>query len=474
MLPGPDVQILDAAPPASTLTDTGTRFIAGLSERGATSGDVAPGEVVHSLGEFTERYGARQSYNGPEYDTVEAFFAEGGSRLFFSRIAGPAAVIAQAAVPATGSKFTAKAKGPGAYYNDVTVAVASGVITVKKGATTVEVSPALADIAAAQAWATDVSEWINITPLASGALADSAAVTLAGGADDRTNITDTERTAALARFGRDLGPGQVSMPGDTRSQAHAMLASHALAMNRFALADAPDTATVATIVAAAAAIKALGVDKARHIQLLDPWHVAPAISGSGTRTVPPSAVHGGLAARVDAMGNPNRAVAGRRVVSRFATGLKYRRSDAEREQLANAGVTVYVDDQGVQPYDDVVPVDAATDPEWLGAAGNRFVMRVIADALDIAKNHMFGSVAGPVDLAAFQGDLKGMLAGWYADGALYGATAADAFRVETGAAVNTPETLAARQLRAAIALKIAPNARQVIVQITNTPLTGTL
>jgi hypothetical protein len=473
-LPGSVVEIVDAAPPATTLIDTGTAFVVGLSERGAITGQLTPDDAVHSLGEWVAAYGDRQSYNGLEYDTVEAFFADGGTRLFFARYAGPAAVKASRAVPTSSSKFTATAVSEGAWGNDITVAVASGVITVSEDGVVKETSPALADIAAAQAWAAASSSLITITPLTTGALADSAALALQGGADDRTNATDTERTAALARMGRDLGPGVVLMPGDSRGAAHTLLATHARDNNRFAYGDAPDSPTAATVAAAGTAVRTLGRELARHIQLLEPWLTAPALTAGGaTRTIPPSGVQAGMAARNDAAGNPNRAVAGRNGASRFALGVKYARLDSERETLADAGVTVIrLKDGLVQTYDDVTPVDPDADPEWLGAAGNRLVMRIVADAYDIADAHMFGSVAGPVDLAAFGGDLTGMLLRWFQVGALYSAdgTPAGAFRVETGAAVNTAETLAARQLKAALALKISPNARQVLIEITNTPV----
>jgi hypothetical protein len=477
MLPGPDVLIVDAAPPATVLTDTGTLFMAGLSDRGLTTGQVAVDDVVHSLSEWVDKYGALQAYNGNEYATAEAFFAEGGARLYFSRQAGPAAAKATANVPVASSKFTATAKAVGAYGNAIDVAVTGGnVVTVRQNAVVVETSPVLADTAAAQAWARDTSDFIDITPLTTGALANSAAVALAGGADDRTNITDTQRQTAIDRFGKDLGPGQVCMPGDTRTAAHQMLAQHALDKNRFAYGDAPDSSSASTVAAAGAAIRALGKDLARHIQILDPWLIAPGTTAATTRTIPPCGVQAGMAARVDAGGNPNRAVAGRNGISRFASAAKYTRTDDERETLADAGVTVYLSIGGLlQAYDDVTPVDPATDPEWLGAAGNRFVMRVIADALEIARAHMFAQEDGAgVEFSDFNGDLKGMLARWYSDRALYGATAAEAFRVETGPSVNTPQTIAARQLKAAIALKISPNARQVVVQITNTPLTEVL
>jgi hypothetical protein len=471
------VTIQDAAPPPSTLIDTGTAFMIGLADRGtvASAGPLKASDAVTSLGEWITKSGALQSYNGNEYAAVQAFFAEGGTRLFYSRYVGPSAVKASGAVPASGSQFTAVAKAPGAWGNNLKVGVTSSVITVKDGTTVVEVSPTLTSVADAQSWATTYSTYIDITPIGSGALNNSADVTLASGADDRTNVTDTERQAALDRFGKDLGPGQVLAPGDTRTAMHQKLAQHALDRNRFALGDCPDSATAATAAAPGATARALGRDLARHIQLLGDWLIAPGINVGTTRIIPPSGVHAGLCARVDATGHPNQAVAGRAAYSRFALGVHYARTDTDRQTFADNGVTPYlVDDAVVQPFDDITPVDPNTDPEWLEASSNRFVMRVIQDALAVAKAFMFTPVSGAVDFGAYGGALSAMLLGWKTERALYGDTPADAFRVETGPAVNTPTTISAKKLRAALSLKVSPNVRNAEVLITNTPLTESL
>jgi hypothetical protein len=474
VLPGPDVQILDAAPGAGAQTDTATAFMAGLADRGKTSDQLTTADAVTSLADFTTKFGPKQTYNTVEYDAVEAFFAEGGARLYFSRKAGPAKVKAQANVPTVTPKFTAIAKSVGAWANNLTVTVASGVITIRENGVLVETSPTLADVVAAQTWSAS-SSYIDITPVGTGALTDSAAVALTGGADDRTNITDTQIQAALDRFGKELGPGQVMLPGDTRAAAHTMLATHARDRNRFAYGDPPDTPTVATITALGTGMRAQGRELARHIQIFDQWYQAPGSSPGSTRLIAPSAVQAGLAARVDAGGNPNVAVAGPRAVSRLATGLKYARTDADREALANAGVTAIIAaPEGIQPYDDVTPVDPVADPEWLGAAGNRFVMRAISDSIAIARAHMFNQNSGPADLGDVAGDVKGMLAGWRRQRALFSrdGTAESAFRVDLSA--NTPTTAEQRKLIIGEALRISPNNRQVVVQITNVPLTAAL
>lgn len=476
-MPAPDtlVQIVDAPAPTAPVSDTGAAFIVGFSDRG-TAGtgaqSLTPADAVTSKGDFDARYGTRQSYNGPEYDAAEAYFAEGGSRLFWSRKVGPAAVRASAGVPTATPKFTATAKGPGASYNTVSVSVAGGVITVLDSGVAKEVSPVLADVVAAQQWATASSRLIDITPVGTGALTDSAAVALAGGADDRVNTTDTQIQAALDRFARTLGPGQVALPGDGRQAAYTMLATHARDKNRIGVGDAPDTPTYTNVTALAASTRALGRELARHIVILDPWLIAPGAAPGTLRTVPPSGVWMGLAARSDGApgSTPNRAIAGDKLTSEFATAVKYARSQSERDALADAGVIVVRQfGSAVEPFDDVTPVDGAVEPEWLGAATNRFVMYAVANLEAIGRTHLFEPIAGTGSLAGFNGDMASFL-GQFVDstrGPLYGDTPQDAFKVETGASVNTPATITGKQLKAAVSLKIAPNARQVVIALTN-------
>lgn len=342
-----------------------------------------------------------------------------------------------------------------------------------------EVSPTLATVGDAQDWAANVSDLVDFVPsvATTTGLSDSAARTLASGADDRASITDTQRQTALDRFVKGLGPGQVSMPSRPSIEGHTMLATHARDRNRFAYGDPTDTASASTVEAQGVAIRALGRELARHIQLLDPWLTAPGTTVGTSRTIPPSAVMSGLAARIDAAGNPNQAVAGPAAISAFATDVKYARTDDERDDLADAGVTVFVNDVGqVQPFDDITPVDPDVDPEWVGAAGNRLVMRIVEDALAVAKSHMFKGVSGPRDIVDFGGDLESMLARWFLAGALFSDTGepSGAYRVAVADPVNTTATLQDRQLNAALSLKVSPNSRMVTVQLTNVPLTGTV
>jgi hypothetical protein len=469
VLPGPDVQIIDAVAPSSGAVGTDTGFMVGLADRGVVTGVLTPADAVGSVPEWEAKFGAQQSYNATEHAAVEAFFAERGRRLYFSRYAGPAAVKASAAI---GAKLTATAKSVGSWGNNVSVQTsAAGIVTVRENGGVVETSPPQADVTAAVAWSTG-SKYVDLAATGTGALADVAAASLTGGADDRTSATDTQRQAALDRFAKALGPGQVSMPGDTRTQAHTMLAQHAAATNRFAYGDLPDTAVVGTLTTAAAAIRALGRETARHIQLLAPWVTAPGVAPLTTRAVPPSAVQSGMAARNDInTGNPNRAVAGRNGISVFATGVKQTFTDIDRSTLADAGVTVILaGDGGIQTYDDVVPVDPNVDPEWLGAANNREVKSLVSDLFAAAAARMFDQNDGPVALDAWHGDMTGVCIRHKLRGSLYGPIE-EAFRVESGPPYNTDATAQAKKLGGAVAAKVSPSNRQVTVAFTNTPLT---
>jgi hypothetical protein len=237
--PGPDVLIVDAAPPATVLTDTGTLFVAGLSDRGLASGQVAADDVVHSLSEWVTKYGALQSYNGNEYATVEAFFAEGGTRLFFSRTSARRRQ-GHRRRPRASSKFTATAKGPGAYGNNLKVGVDLGVITVKSARPSSRRPRPRRHVAAAQAWARDLSD-LHRHHAARDRRAGQQRRRRAGRRRRRPHEHHRHRApdgARPVRQGPRPRPGP-RMPGDTRTAAHQMLAQHALDRNRFALGDAP-------------------------------------------------------------------------------------------------------------------------------------------------------------------------------------------------------------------------------------------
>lgn len=468
LIPDSTTTTQDLPPSVAAQIDTGTKFLFGLAERGRVAGLLDPiKDAIHSYQEWAQRHGTVANYNSLEAQCVRRHFDEGGSTLYFSRKVGPAAAFATG----TATQFTIRAKGPGGSYVSIKVGVASGVATVKDGSTVMETSPPLSTVADLQSWASAFSDLADITPSVAGttALADQADVTLTGGSptDDRANITDTQIQTALDRFGKSLGPGQVCSAGDGRSQMHAMQAAHVALYDRIAILDPPDTATASTITALATAIRALGTTVARRCILLADWLIVPGDAPGTQALVPPSAIFSGLCARIDAMGNPNRSVAGPAAYSKTATSVHYTRTAADLQAFADAGVVPFTVDSGlIMPYDDITPVDSSKDPEWWEASTNRFWMRIAWDVRALGKTFMWVPNTGIVDYSAYQGAVTGLLSEWVGV-ALYDDGVNRPFVVDTGPNVNTTATINQKKIRVALGMIVAPNVRNAEAIMTN-------
>jgi hypothetical protein len=86
--PGVTVELAANAPTGAPVLDSGQAFFTGVAERG-------PGRAVkvQSITEYEAAFGAR-SGGSLLYDSVGAYFAEGGAVLYVSRISGATAVSA--------------------------------------------------------------------------------------------------------------------------------------------------------------------------------------------------------------------------------------------------------------------------------------------------------------------------------------------------------------------------------------------
>lgn len=480
-LPGTTITERDSVPTRTPPIQTGTAFIAGFAEQGPVAAT-----LIRSLRQFTDTFGGRVAH-AVTYDAVEAFFREGGARAYIGRVVGPAPVKASVILDA-GSTDTVQitARDYGTWQNGLNVAVIAGdaggefkfVITHDTDTTVSETSPSYATVA--DAAAEDWSAYVVVSDDTDSALDPDviAAQPLAGGTDDYLNATDASWESALGLFGTDLGPGQVLAPGRTTVQAHTDLLEHAQAANRFALMDLADTSVVGTLTAAAGSVRALAA--AKHGQLLAPWAIVPGVTSGTTRTIPYSAIQAGIYARLSRSGLDEGEAAAGRVKGRsvFATGLAQEWPDGtDRETLNDAGVTIAKIDPaaGVVTYGNVTPADSSAHPLDREASARRLVMAVAAKADEIAGRYVFSQLDGRGRLLGeFAGELAGMLLDYYRQDALFGDTAADAFAVDVGDAVNTPETLAAGELHATLAIRVSPAAEMVVVEIARTAITETL
>jgi hypothetical protein len=480
--PGTTITRADNQPPRSTDTDTGKYFLAGLSDRGPSD----RATESHSLQEWVNLHGTRQTYNTVEYDSVDAYFREGGARLIYGRTVGPAAAKAKRNLldGSAGVALVVEAIGPGAYGNTITVQVIQDtgstyhLVLVDSGYPTgsyTETSPVFSTTAEAVAWSQS-SLLVRITQGAStlipAVLAASVLGNTTSGADDRASITGTQKGNALALFTKDYGPGQVSYAGATDTATHALVEAHAEDTGRIALLSAPDTATVSTITSVASTDRA--ATGAHSSVLLAPWVVIPSLtSGGATRTVPPAPVLAGIMARNDASGlSPNVPAAGDKGQLRFGIDLsQIPWSDANRDTLQAAGVTVIKKIGGrIEVYDNITLANPSTDPDWLLTSNARLFTAIRAQGNEIAEQFMFSELDGRGHtLAAFKSALNGIVLPYWQDDSLFGATPAEAFNVDLSG--NTATSMQAGNLTATLSLRMSSAARYVSLVIAKVAIT---
>lgn len=470
--PGTDISIRTVAPPRSAPTDTGVWFVAGTSDSGPTTP-----VRIQSMTDFTLIFGQRASYS-VLHDALDTFFNEGGAVAYVSRVVGPSPTTGQLNLldSGAGTSLTVLARGPGAYSANIKVGVVAGVgagtfqLRVLFNNVLVEQSGDLVTQADAVNWGLN-SNYVRIVLGASALVPATVADTvLSTGTDDRANANDTTWKNAITLFTKDLGPGQVSYPGRTTDQAHLDLLAHAAANNRFAIIDAPDTPTAATLSTSAVNSRNNG----RNGAMYAPWLVVPGVVGGVNRTVPPSAAVSGAIARSDRLYSPNKPAAGQNGTLQFAIGLTQPDyGDANRTTLNNNGVNVIRQIfGGIEIYGWRALADPVADPSWVDAGNGRLAMAISAQAQNVLEDFVFDEIDGAGLLQAqLKSSLNGVLLPFFNEGSLYGATPDAAFYVDTGSQVNTPTTLANNELHAVIALRMSPMAEWVKLEIAKVPIT---
>jgi hypothetical protein len=477
MRPGITTTVQTSPPPSTPVIATGTWFITGYT----VQGPMAPTPIL-SFQQFQQVYGPRTTNSALMSDAAETFFARGGALLVVGRVVGPAAVNATVVIPSTSLVVTAV--GPGAYANGYKVVVTgSGPFTIQiqdSSSNVLETSNSLATTADAVAYG-QTSSYVTVTA-SSTTLPTAGTYTLASGADDFSSITATQYTTALTGFTYQMGPGQVSAPGQTTTAILTAVAQHAAGNNRRHFGDLPDTANTSssaatsTLTTAAASIRGLGL-AARDTALWAPWvDIPPVTGGSGNRPVPPSAIAAAAYAVIDTFGNPNQAAAGVNGIVSGILDVRQQFTDLDRATLNLAGVNIIRPMAGgFRIYGFVTAVDRIADPLYYQLPNRRLDMYIRAQGEAIAEEYFASQIDGQgLDAARYGNELSLMLGELYSlpgGGALYGATAQDAFTVDTGADVNTPTSESLGNLTATLAYRRSPGAEQVNLNIVRVPIT---
>jgi hypothetical protein len=497
--PGVEVTSSAAAPPRGAPTDTSVAFVLAEAQMGPTDAPVR----VTSLDEFTSTYGARLA-GTYGYDALDTAFHSGVTSLYFMRIEDggtPATADASAIAPGT----TADAASAGTWANSLELDVGAApamlsakaqkarpealtfpegqaagdmIAVVKLNGAAVQTSPTVSTVAELAAFLA-TGDYLTLSG-PDGPLT-AASVDLAGGTDGVVPVDEVSALqAGLDALSADYGPGQVLAPGRNDSDSHGALLAHCAGtsmagVNRVALLDSARDDDPTALASRAALLR--GSLQDRYGSLWGPWAVIPGLAPGTSRVVPWSAVQAGLCAAVDGAGNPNQAAAGPWGVASYVNDLTQVYSPDDCETLLYAGVnTARIVYGQVEAYAFRTLVDpAGPRAEWREFNHARLNMAIVAQAKAIGERFVFSQLDGRGHtIARFNGQLAGMLAVFYGDDALFGDDATQAFEVNTGPAVNTPESLADGVLAAVLSVRMSPHAELVQIPIVKVPITVAL
>lgn len=452
-----------------------TAFFAGVAAKGST---IAPTHVV-SLADAVTKVGERQAANPQLYDALDAYFHEGGTSAYVARVIGEEAVTASANILDAESKKTLKAVAlsPGTWANTITLDITlSGeelAMVVKLGGVAVESFAGMVGNEGLMAYVNANSQYVHIEP---GSEVNKIAKTQAGlevkgGKDELGKVTNKQLGIALETLGRDLGPGQLCAPGFLAEAEHKTMIAHAVANNRRALLDYPDSAEASATAALSMALRTAENHGARYAQGLAPWAVIPGLATGTFRTIPYSSVQAGMIARSEAEGNtPGMAVAGANAEARYAVELSQHYTDAQRDTLNSAGVSTAIVRKGrVKTYGNRTLVNPVTEAPWKSFAASRLVMAVAGRADEVMDDYDFAEINKYV-FSKLAGDLAGRACMPYLDD-FWGDQPSEGFQVNTGPDVNTPTSIANEELKAQIAIRPTTSGEVLTTEVVKVPVT---
>lgn len=483
----PGVTVVTTTRPAPGTINSqpaGNLFVAGLTERGDTTGVV----LIRSMQEYSDLLGARVAY-GALYDQLQTFFAEGGQRAYVARVVGASATVGTLTVnDRSGGAGVATvrfdAPNAGAWSTGVSVAVADGSlpntvkVTVTYGGVTVESYDNLATPAAIVA-AFANSNFVRAVDLASATAAPgnnpkiTAATPLSAGGDDRGTVVAGDYITALARFDTSLGAGAVAIPGQTSANVGAGIIAHCTATNRrTAILSVAVGSTNAAAKAAANAIR--GSAGSEFAGLFYPWVVIPDGSG-GTRTISPEGYVAGVRARtfLAATRGPGRAPAGDIAQARFVVGVERSILRAEGDDLNASDVNVIRIIAGTTRLYGWRSL-SIDDANYQLLTGREVLNALVVECETALEPFVFRSIDARGQLfAEVEGALRGVIEPYRARGALYERldpvtldVIDPGYAVDAGLDVNTATTLAANTLAATMAFRVAPTAELTALIIT--------
>jgi len=478
-----------SGPSAPARAPSSTYFAAGLTERGPITPPTVR-NAIYSFNQFVATYGARPSF-GTAWDDIKTFFEEGGTRLYFQRIVGPAAAAGtlgsaladRATTP--DDTLTVAAASPGAWSSRVSLNVVDGPtaatyrIQVMLDGAVVEDFTNLSSPQNGISKINATSQFIRLADAGSTTAAPNnnpkattTPVTIAAGTDDRASINTASYIAALDKFSDGLGDGIVALPGIGPS-VHTALIAHADAHNRVAAlagARGDDKATMASYAAS--------ID-AKRAGYFAPW-VQIQDGFGGVRAISPEGFVAACRARAHERVGPWKAAAGETGKARFLVGPDQVFTPAEANDLDGSKVNIIRILAGATRLYGWRSLAADVD-NWGMLTGADVINRIVVEAAAQMEPYVFDVIDSSGHLlASVTGTLTGIVQPMASAGGLFagrdpaGDIVDPGYKVTADDTNNPVQSLALNQILGAVGVRVSPTAAMVFIQVSKAGVTASL
>lgn len=474
-------------PTDQVAVDGSTYFVAGLAERGDSTGVVE----LRSMADYATKLGDRVTY-GNLYDDLFTFFAEGGSHAYVARVVGAAAtkglltLLDRAGTPIATVRIDALNEG--SWSTRVKIKVDNGVVTntfkisVLYDDSVVEIYNNLATPAAAVT-ALGASNYVRAVNLSSATVAPNnnpavlAATALSAGTDDRGTVTAASyTTAADNRFTKIFGTGAIAVPGQDASAVGTALIVHGADRGRLALLAPISAQTQAQASTAATPLRSTSGNEGAG--LFFPWIVIPDGAG-GTRTISPEGYVAAMRARAmkeSAAAGPSRAPAGAIARARFVVGVERVLTKTEIDQLTADHVNPIRGDGYIRLYG---WRSLSTDEINYTMLTGRDVMNFIVGlGVQRLERLVFGTIDGRgLFFEQMASEMRAIVEPMANAGGLYPRRDPNTqevldpgYRIDTGPSVNTPTVLAGNEARVDVGVRVSPIGELIRLRLTKVAL----
>lgn len=452
----------------------GNLFAIGFADRGVS------GQIARSA-DLLPAIGGPVNYSSMFY-SLQAAQIEGAGNTSWARVVGPEATKAAltlddgAGEPTDVGRVTAKS--PGAWANGDTGGLKAQVVAVSsarrlvitEGGVTVATSPLAATQQELVDWSDD-NDYVDYEALETTLPAAVAATSLDGGDDDRDDVTAAEYAAALDLLDKRYGPGILVAPGITNADAHKKILEACASRNRRALLDLPAGVSKSDAITHAQTLQADVPELCEYGVLIASWVRVGIAAVEPARLIPWSAVQAGICNRVFRdLGYQTPAFGPTTGSSRTAVRLENEWSDEDRAELYAAGVCVATDDGRSISMWGYKTLNGDTLYEDAHAGQVRMALKF--DAEDIARKY----IAQPVDadsLASYASRLDALCKRYQRDRAIFGSADDPGYLVDVDS-VNTPETMEAREIHAALRVRQTKSGDWVDLSIDLVPVTASV